>query len=28
VAGFGHDPSNGDVLVASLAGQVHRLVRK
>ncbi|MEN9653095.1 MAG: hypothetical protein RL303_815 [Verrucomicrobiota bacterium] len=28
VAGFGHDPSNGDVLVASLAGQVLRLVRK
>ena len=28
VAGFGHDPSNGDVLIASLAGQVHRLVRK
>ena len=28
VAGFGHDPSNGDVLIASLAGQVLRLVRK
>lgn len=28
VAGFGHDPSNGDVLIASLGGQVHRLVRK
>ncbi|MGA0133680.1 MAG: PQQ-dependent sugar dehydrogenase [Opitutales bacterium] len=28
VAGFGHDPSNGDVLVASLAGQVKRIVRK
>ncbi len=28
VAGFGHDPSNGDVLVASLAGQVKRIVSK
>jgi len=28
VAGFGHDPSNGDVLVASLTGQVKRIVRK
>ena len=28
VAGFGHDPSNGDVLVASLAGQVKRIVKK
>lgn len=28
VAGFGHDPSNGDVLVASLSGQVKRIVRK
>ena len=28
VAGFGHDPSNGDVLVATLTGQVLRVVRK
>lgn len=28
VAGFGHDPSNGDVLVASLTGKVQRIVRK
>ncbi len=28
IAGFGHDPSNGDVLVASLAGQVKRIVKK
>jgi glucose/arabinose dehydrogenase len=28
VAGFGHDPSNGDVLVASLTGQVKRIVKK
>ena len=28
VSGFGHDPSNGDVLVASLAGQVKRIVKK
>jgi glucose/arabinose dehydrogenase len=28
VAGFGYDPSNGDVLIASLAGQVKRIVKK
>lgn len=28
ISGFGHDPSNGDVLVASLAGQVKRIVKK
>ena len=28
IAGFGYDPSNGDVLVASLAGQVKRIVKK
>lgn len=28
VAGFGHDPANGDVLVASLSGKVQRIVRK
>lgn len=28
ISGFGYDPSNGDVLVASLAGQVKRIVRK
>ena len=28
VSGFGHDPSNGDVLVASLAGQIKRIVKK
>ena len=28
IAGFGYDPSNGDVLVASLSGQVKRLVKK
>jgi glucose/arabinose dehydrogenase len=28
VSGFGYDPSNGDVLVASLAGQVKRIVKK
>ena len=26
IAGFGHDPSNGDVLVADLGGQIRRLV--
>lgn len=28
ISGFGHDPSNGDVLLASLAGQVKRIVKK
>ena len=28
IAGFGHDPSNGDVLFASLGGQVKRIVRQ
>jgi glucose/arabinose dehydrogenase len=28
IAGFGYDPSNGDLLVASLSGQVKRIVRK
>jgi glucose/arabinose dehydrogenase len=28
IAGFGYDPSNGDVLFASLAGQVKRIVKK
>jgi glucose/arabinose dehydrogenase len=28
IAGFGYDPSNGDVLVASLTGQVKRIVKK
>ncbi len=28
ISGFGYDPSNGDVLVASLAGQVKRIVKK
>jgi glucose/arabinose dehydrogenase len=28
ISGFGYDPSNGDVLVASLAGQVKRVVKK
>lgn len=28
VAGFGHDPANGDVLVASLAGKVQRIIKK
>lgn len=28
VAGFGHDPASGDVLVASLTGKVQRIVRK
>jgi glucose/arabinose dehydrogenase len=28
VAGFGYDPSNGDILTASLAGQIKRIVRK
>jgi uncharacterized repeat protein (TIGR03806 family) len=26
IAGFGHDPSNGDVLIADLGGQIRRLV--
>ena len=28
ISGFGYDPSNGDVLVASLTGQVKRIVKK
>lgn len=28
IAGFGYDPSNGDLLVASLSGQVKRIVRR
>ena len=28
IAGFGHDASNGDVLVATLSGQVKRLIKK
>jgi glucose/arabinose dehydrogenase len=28
ISGFGYDPSNGDVLVASLSGQVKRIVSK
>ena len=28
IAAFGYDPSNGDVLVASLTGQVKRIVKK
>ena len=28
IAGFGYDVSNGDVLVATLSGQVKRVVRK
>ncbi len=28
ISGLGYDPSNGDVLVASLAGQVKRIVKK
>ena len=28
IAGFGYDPSNGDVLAASLTGQVKRIVKK
>jgi hypothetical protein len=28
IAGFGHDPANGDVLFAARSGQVKRLTKK